>query len=79
MNPSTETHQYLLENGHENVNFLLEVTEIPRRIIYDNLKKCKLQGNFTRKEESARRTKFNTNDRRRLSLLVKYQNIATAS
>jgi len=55
------------------------MTGIPRRTIYDNLKKFKLQGNLTSKEESGRRSKFNTNDRRRLSLLVKYQNTATTS
>jgi len=55
------------------------MTEIPKRTIYDNLKKFKMQGNLTRKEGSGRRTKFNTNDRSRLSLLVKYQNTATAS
>ena len=55
------------------------MTGIPRRTIYDNLKKFKLHGNLTRKEGSVRRTKFNTNDSRRLSLLVKYQNTATAS
>ena len=61
MKPSTETLQYLFERGHENVKFLLEMTGIP---IYDNLKKFKLQGNLTRKEESGRITKFYTNDRR---------------
>jgi len=65
MKPSTEALQYLFEKGHENVKFLLEMTRIPRRTIYDNLKKFKLQGNLTRKEGSGRRTKFNTNDRRR--------------
>jgi len=79
MKASTKTAQYLFEKGHENVKFLLEITGIPRRTIYNNLKKCKLQGNLTRKEESGRRTKFNTNDSRRLSLLVKYQITATAN
>ena len=78
MKPSTETFQYLFEKGYENVKFLLEMTGIHRRTIYDNLKKFKLQSNLTRKEGCGRRTKFNTNDRRRLSLLVKYQNTATA-
>ena len=79
MKPSTETLQYLFEKGHENVKFFLEMTGIPRRTICDNLKKFKRQGNLTRKERRDRRIKLNTNDRRRLSLLVKYQNTATAS
>jgi len=79
MKPSTETLQYLFEKVHENFKFLLDMTGIPRRTIYDNLKKFKLKGNLIRKEGSARRTKLNTNDRRRLLLLVKYQNTATAS
>ena len=79
MKPSTEKLRYLFEKGHENVKFLLEMTGIPRKRIYDDLKKFKLQGNLTRKEGSGRRTKFNTNGRRRLSLLVKYENTATAS
>ena len=49
MKPSAETLQYLIENGHENVKFLFEMTGIPRRTIYDNLKIFKLQGNLTRK------------------------------
>ena len=51
MKPSTETLQYQFEKGHENVKFLLEMTGIPRRTIYNNLKKLRLQGNLTRKEE----------------------------
>jgi len=51
-----ETLRYLFERGHENVKFLLEMTGVPRRIIYDNLKKFKLQGNLTRKEGSRKRT-----------------------
>jgi len=79
MKPSTEKLRYLFEKGNKNVFFLLGTTGIPRRTIYDNLKKFKLQGNLTRKKGSGRRTKFNTNDRRRSPLLVKYQNTATAS
>ena len=66
MMPSTETLQYLLEKRQENVKFRLEMTRIPRRTIYNNLKKFILGGNYTRKEGSGRRTKFNTIDRRRL-------------
>jgi len=79
MKSSTEALQYLFKKGHENIKFLLNMSGIPRRTIYNNLKKFKLHGNLIGKEESGIRTKFNTNDRRRLSLLVKYQNTATAS
>ena len=50
MNPFMVTLQYLFEKGHENIKFLLEITGMPRRTLYDNLKKFKLQGNITRKE-----------------------------
>jgi len=65
MKPYTEILQYLFEKRHENVKFLLEMTGIPRRTMYNNLKKFKLQDNLTKKEGSGRRTKFNTNDRRK--------------
>ena len=61
-----------------NFKFLMEMTGIAWRIIYDNLMKFKHQGNLSRKEGSRRRSKFNTNDRRRLSLLDKYGNTAKA-
>jgi len=51
MKPSTETLQYLFKKGNENVKFLLGMIEIPRRTIYDNLKKFKLQDNLTSKKE----------------------------
>ena len=62
MKYSAETLQYLFEKGHANVKFLLEMARIPRRTIYDNLKKFKLHGNLTSKEGSGRKKTFNTNN-----------------
>ena len=48
----------------------MKMIEIPRRAIYDNLKKVKQPDNLEWEKE------FNSNDQRRLLLLVHYQDIS---
>jgi len=42
----------LFTEGHQNVKIFIEMTSIPRRTIYDNLKKFKQQRDLERKLEA---------------------------